>query len=204
DRMAKAGLTLETPLAEGENYTSPLTPPPRPRPPPPDPTARHAAERAMTRISMEKPDRPTWCGDRLNAVAVRLERDQHLDLATTWPHLWLILPEETRTEITAARQALTRAATLAAWAVLYLLLTAWWWPAALVATAIALTAQARTRAATHTYALLLEATTRVHAHHLAGHLGLDPTGPLTPDIGDTLTRYLTPTSPPPPNEDPPQ
>ncbi|MER0244934.1 DNA methyltransferase, partial [Streptomyces sp. HSW2009] len=26
DRMAKAGLTLETPLAEGENYTSPLTP----------------------------------------------------------------------------------------------------------------------------------------------------------------------------------
>ncbi|MFE1989166.1 hypothetical protein [Streptomyces mirabilis] len=165
---------------------------------PADPAARHAAERAMTRIAPEEPARPSWSGDRLNAVAVRLERDHQLELATLWPHLWLALPEETRTQITAARQGLTRATTLSAWALLYLPLAAWWWPAALVATVLALTARARTRAATDTYALLLEAATRLHTRDLAARLGLDATGPLGPEVGDTLTRHLTPTPPPPP------
>ncbi|NEA66990.1 hypothetical protein [Streptomyces sp. SID12488] len=163
-----------------------------------DPARRHDAERAMTRIAPEEPGRPTWSGDRLNAVAVRLERDYHLDLATLWPHLWLILPEETRTQITTARQNLTRATTLTAWALLYLPLAAWWWPAALITATLTLTGWARTRTATDTYALLLEATTRLHTRDLAGHLGLDPTSPLTPETGDTLTHHLTPTPPPPP------
>ncbi|MEJ8652793.1 hypothetical protein WKI65_33205 [Streptomyces sp. MS1.AVA.3] len=165
-----------------------------------DPTARHSAERAMTRIAPEEPARPTWSGDRLNAAAVRLERDHGVDLATVWPHLWLILPEETRTEITAARQTLTRATTLTAWALLYLPLTAWWWPAALITLTLTITARTRTHTATNTYALLLEATTRIHARKIAEHLGLDPTGPLFPEAGDTLTRHLTPTPPPPPTE----
>lgn len=181
-----------------------------------NPATRHAAERAMTRIAPEEPCRPTWSGDRLNAVAVRLERDHHLALATLWPHLWLVLPEETRTQITIARQNLTRATTLTAWALLYLPLTAWWWPAALITAALTLTGWARTRTATDTYALLLEATTRLHTSGLADRLGLNPTspftpetgdtlglnatGPLTPEIGDTLTHHLTPTPPPPPTE----
>ncbi|MFD4231399.1 hypothetical protein [Streptomyces sp. NPDC058545] len=163
------------------------------------PAARHAAERAMTRIAPEEPCRPTWIGDRLNAVAVRLERDHHLDLATIWPHLWLILLEETRTQITTARQNLTRATTLTAWALLYLPLTAWWWPAALITATLTLTAWARTRTATDTYALLLEATTRLHTRDLADRLGLNPTSPLTPETGDALTHHLTPTPPPPPH-----
>jgi hypothetical protein len=162
-----------------------------------DPPKRGDAERAMTRIALEEPKRPTWSGDRLNAVAVRLERDHHVDLATLWPLLWLILPEETRTQITNARQNLTRATTLTAWALLYLPLAAWWWPAVLITATLALTGRARTRTATDTYALLLEATTRLHIRDLANRLGLDPTGPLTPETGDTLTHHLTPTSPPP-------
>ncbi|WP_267715311.1 hypothetical protein [Streptomyces sp. CoH17] len=164
-----------------------------------DPAARHAAERAMTRIAVEEPTRPTWSGDRLNAAVVRIERDQGLDLAATWPHLWLALPDGPRGEVTAARQALTRATTLAAWALLYLPLTLRWWPAALVACVLALTARARTHAAVDAYALLLEAATRLHARDLAGHLGLDATVPLTLDAADTVTRYLTPTAPPPPD-----
>ncbi|MFJ4526202.1 hypothetical protein ACIP4Y_35690 [Streptomyces sp. NPDC088810] len=173
-----------------------------------DPASRQAAYRAMIRIAPEEPQRPTWSGDRLNAAAVRLERDLHLDLATVWPHLWLTLPEEVRTEITTARQNLTRATTLTAWALLYLSLTVWWWPAALVAATLALAGRARTHTATDTYALLLEAATRLHARQLADHLGLTPTDPadsnspdsltrnLTPESGDTLTRYLTPSPPP--------
>ncbi|MGW6740688.1 hypothetical protein ACWGDX_08070 [Streptomyces sp. NPDC055025] len=52
-----------------------------------EPADRHAAEHAMTRIATEEPARPTWSGDRLNAAAVRLERDHGIDVATTWPHL---------------------------------------------------------------------------------------------------------------------
>ncbi|MGW6308767.1 hypothetical protein ACWFRQ_21515 [Streptomyces niveus] len=163
-----------------------------------DPADRRAARAAMLRISPERPDRPTWCGDRVHAVAVRMDRDHHVEVAAVLPHLWLVLPEEVRTEITTARQALTRAATLTAWAVLYAALTVWWWPAALLAVGIAVTGQWRIRAAADIYATVLEATTRVYARNLAEHLGIDPAGPLTPEVGDTLTRLLTPAAPPPP------
>ncbi|MFJ5073119.1 hypothetical protein ACIP8Z_00750 [Streptomyces sp. NPDC088553] len=64
---------------------------------------------------------------------------------------------------------------------------------------LTLTGRVRTRAATDTYAVLLEATAPVHARDLADQLGLGPTGPLTPGTGDTLTHHLTPTPP----QDPP-
>ncbi|MEV5750749.1 hypothetical protein AB0L00_23245 [Actinoallomurus sp. NPDC052308] len=94
-----------------------------------DPADRHAAYQAWTRIGLERPDRPTWSGDRVNAAATRLRRDLNLDLPTVWPNLWLHLPETARTEVTAARAALARATTLAGWAVLYAPLVWWWWPA---------------------------------------------------------------------------
>jgi hypothetical protein len=163
-----------------------------------DPVERHAAHRAMTRIAPEYPDRPTWSGDRLHAVAVRLERDHQLGLAAVWPHLWLFLPEEVRSEIASARQALTRANTLAAWTLLYLLLAIWWWPAVLVASVLTVTSRWRTRTATDVYAALLEATTRLHARDLAQHLGLSSNGSLTPELGDELTRLLEDHPMPPP------
>jgi len=168
-----------------------------------DPAERHAAQDEMTRTAFECPARPTWSGDRIHAVAVRLERERHLDLAVVWPYLWLILPDTTRTEITTARQALTRATTLAAWSPLYLLLAVWWWPAVLITAVLALVGRARIRTATDTYALLLEAATRLYAHALSAHLGLKPTAPLapaeplTPETGADLTDHLTPTPPPP-------
>ncbi|WP_371551401.1 hypothetical protein OG266_38450 [Streptomyces sp. NBC_00554] len=163
-----------------------------------EPVERHAAQDAMTRIAHEWPARPTWSGDRIHAVAVRLEREHHLDLAVIWPYLWLILPDTTRTEIAAARQALTRATTMTAWALLYIILTVWWWPAALIATVLALTGRARIRSATDSYALLLGAATHLHARDLAERLGLPPGGHLTPDTGADLTDHLRPTPPPPP------
>jgi hypothetical protein len=164
----------------------------------PDPAERHRARRTMRRIAQEEPGRPTWSGDRVDAVAARLERDLHVDLVTVWPPLWLVLPEDVRTQVTAARQALSRAAALAAWAVLYLPLAAWWWPAAVV-TAVLLTAgRSRFRTAADTYALLLEAAVRLHARALADHLGLTPAGPPAPALGDALTRHLTSSPPPPP------
>jgi hypothetical protein len=165
---------------------------------PVDSAPRHTARRAMTRIGLEAPDRPTWSGDRIHATAVRLDRDHHLDLPSLWPHLWLTLPDPVRTEITTAGQALTRATTLGGWALLYASLTGWWWPAAPLAIVLALTAWQRTRTATDTYAQLLEAATRLHTRDLADQLGIPRTGPLDPAIGDALTHLLNTRLPPPP------
>jgi hypothetical protein len=157
----------------------------------PDSVLRHRAARTRARIAVERPERPTWSGDRVHAAAIRLDRDHHLDLTTVWPSVWLILPDPNRDQITDARTALARATTLAAWSVLYLALTVWWWPAALVSAILAATARHRIRTATDTYATLLETATRLCAVSLATQLGIDHTGPLTPQLGHALTRHLS-------------
>ncbi|MFF3215831.1 hypothetical protein ACFYYB_35090 [Streptomyces sp. NPDC002886] len=163
-----------------------------------DPAPRQAAYEALLRIAAETPDRPTWSGDRIHAAAVRLERDHHLDLPVVWPHLWLVMPETTRTEITTAEQALTRATTLAGWALLYALLGVWWWPAAVLSAALALTVRYRLRSAADTYAQLLEAAARLHTPELADHLGIARSGPLDSTLGDAVTRQLRTSGPHPP------
>lgn len=144
----------------------------------------------MRRIATEEPDRPTWCGDRVHAVTIRLERDHRMDLPLVWPYLWLVLPEITRAEIAAAEQALSRATTLAGWAVLYAPLTAWWWPAAPLAAVLALAARYRMGTATETYAQLIEAAARLHSTDLATRLGIDRTGALDAALGDALDHLL--------------
>jgi hypothetical protein len=155
-----------------------------------DPSARHTARRAMIRIALEAPNRPTWSGDRIHAVVIRVDRDHHLDLPTLWPHLWLTLPDTVRSEITIADQACTRATTLGGWALLYAPLSWWWWPAAPLAVVLAVTAWQRIRSATAAYAELLEAATRLHTRALADQLGIPHTGPLDPSVGDALTQHL--------------
>ncbi|MFD4244040.1 hypothetical protein ACFWP3_20935 [Streptomyces sp. NPDC058525] len=162
-----------------------------------DSSERHAAYRAMSRISAERPDRPTWCGDRLHAAAIRLERDFHLQLDVVWPHVWLILPDSARSEITAAGQGINRATARTAWAVLCLVLALVWWPAAAVAAVLFLSGHRGCRAATDLYALLLESAAQLHIRDLAERLGLDGTG--TPEeTGERVTRMLEGTLPPPP------
>ena len=155
-----------------------------------DPERRHAALRARTSIALERPDRPTWSGDRIHGVSVRLLRDHRLDLALLWPHLWLILPEQERTEITEARVAMTRATGLGAWAVLYAPLTYLWWPTCIIAVLLGLTARWRTRAAADSYSRLVEAAVRLHARDLAQRLGFECAGPLPADAGDRFGELL--------------
>ncbi|MEV0636537.1 hypothetical protein AB0I77_16540 [Streptomyces sp. NPDC050619] len=162
-----------------------------------DSVERHAAYRAMTRICAERPDRPTWCGDRLHAAAIRLERDFHLQLDLVWPHMWLVLPDNERAEITAAGQGINRATAQTAWAVLCLVLALFWWPAAAVAAVLVLSGHRGCRAATDLYALLLESAAHLHIRDLAERLGLDGTG--TPEeTGERVNRILEGTLPPPP------
>ncbi|MEV4313055.1 hypothetical protein [Actinocrispum sp. NPDC049592] len=149
-----------------------------------------AAYRPVSRISAGAPERPTWMGDRLNGVSTRLADELDLDLAVVWPYLWLAAPDTTRSEITAARESLDRATTLAGWGLLYLVVGAFWWPCLLVAVVVMLTAWRRGRAATDTYALLIDATVRMRSAGLAQDLGLPHEGPLTRETGWALTTLL--------------
>ncbi|WP_143672394.1 hypothetical protein [Streptomyces sp. OK228] len=160
----------------------------------PKPRERHLAARRCERISVERPERPTWSGDRLHAAAVRLDRDAHVNLLTIWPHLWLVLPEEVRGEISAARAALTRAAVLGGWALLYLPLVWWWWPAAPLGAMLMLMSARRLRTASDTYAVLLEASVRLHLTDLADKLRIEeqPIGPL---LGGAVMRRLSSPAP---------
>jgi hypothetical protein len=155
-----------------------------------DETSLSESRGNATRIAYERPARPTWIGDRVNAVTVQMDQEYLVDLPTVWPHLWLTMPETTRTEITTARDALTGATSLIGWGVLYLLLTILWWPALAISAATIWTGWRRARAATERYAQLLEAATRVHAPDLARTVGLPCTGPLDRDIGWQLTLVL--------------
>lgn len=151
---------------------------------------RAAAHREVVRIAVEEPERPTWMGDRLHAVAVRLDRELGLDLATVWPHLWLMAPDATRSEITAAREDLSRSANLAGWGLLYLAAGILWWPGLLIGAGTLVTAWHHARAATSSYALLVDAAARLHAADLARQHGLEHHGPFTFRTGLTLSSLL--------------
>ncbi|GAA1092847.1 hypothetical protein [Streptomyces javensis] len=155
----------------------------------PRPWERHRAAHRCERISVERPERPTWSGDRIHATAVRLDRDAHVNLLILWPHLWLVLPEEIRGEIGRARATLTRAAVLGGWALLYLPLAWWWWPAVPLAVTLVVISARRLRAASDTYATLLEASVRLHLTDLADKLRIEEQ-PMGPPLGGAVMRRL--------------
>ncbi|MFD7507759.1 hypothetical protein ACFV5N_00205 [Streptomyces sp. NPDC059853] len=145
---------------------------------------------ARDRIALERPAHPTWIGDRLHAVDRRVLTTYGLDLSAVWPRLWLLVPEETRSELRTARAAYDAAAQLVAWSVLYLLLALWWWPALPAAAAAFLTGCRRGRAAMDTFCGLAESVVDLHSRELAATLGLPADGPLTAHRGAEITRLL--------------
>ncbi len=150
---------------------------------------RKAIARA-DRICLIEADRPTWIGDRLRACRVRIERAYGLDLNAAWPRLWLIVPDTVRTELGTVRDAFSAAARLTAWAILYLVLAIWWWPAVIIALVTGATAIVRAHLATDNLADLIESAMDLHGRDLAAQLDQDLTGPMAPAIGRLLTTRM--------------
>ncbi|MFE6554114.1 hypothetical protein ACFVHS_37830 [Streptomyces sp. NPDC057746] len=148
----------------------------------------------LTRLAMAEPGRATWMGDRIHAVESIAYHRYGLDLTYGWSRLWLVLPDATRTELTAAHSAFAAAVATGTWAVPYALLAVVWWPAMLVAAGIGLTGWARARAAVADFTTLTEAAVDLHGRTLAAALGVgdtpQETGPLTISEGERITDLV--------------
>jgi hypothetical protein len=155
-----------------------------------DPVAVRRAIQRADRICPVEPSRPTWIGDRLYACRVRIATVYGLDLGATWPRLWLIVPDVVRTEIGVAREAFSAAARLMAWALLYLALGIWWWPAITLAAVIGAAAISKGRLATADLADLIESAVDLHAAELAAKLGEQETSRVSPILGHQLTLRM--------------
>jgi hypothetical protein len=155
-----------------------------------DPAQVDKAIARADRICLIQADRPTWIGDRLRACRVRIERAYGLDLDAAWPRLWLIVSDTVRTKLSTARDVFTAAARLTAWAVLYLILGIWWWPAVIIALITGTTAIIRAHQATGNLADLIESTVDLHARDLAAQLGEQAPGQVPPATGRRLTTAM--------------
>ncbi|MFC9855867.1 hypothetical protein [Streptomyces prasinus] len=158
---------------------------------PDDRRTKATARRAVLRrdaISETEPDCPTWAGDQLRAVADRVRHGTGLDLTTTWPRLWLVLPDAARAEVTAVQERCASAARTPVWGLAYLVVGAYWWPALAPALWLLSLSPRRIRRSVGVYADLVEASIDMHGRDVAHQLGFEPPGRLTPEIGTQMTE----------------
>ncbi|WP_216893437.1 hypothetical protein [Nocardia alni] len=132
------------------------------------------AQQRRNRICLAPPQRPTWIGDRVAATATRIDNQYGIDLSSTWPRLWPLLPETMRADITAARIAFDRTTVLAGWGLLYTLVGAWtgWWPALLAGLGTYTAAWYQARSTIASLSDLVETATDLYATTLAEALGI--------------------------------
>ncbi|MEE4540581.1 hypothetical protein V2S66_01190 [Streptomyces sp. V4-01] len=152
-----------------------------------------ASAARLNRLSPARPARPTWMGDRIQAVEQVALHRSGLDLSFAWPRLWLVLPDGVRAEIGAAYAAFARATTVGSWAWPYLALGAVWWPAALIGAGVGMTGWAAARTAVADLAALSEAAVDLHARTLAQALGVgrpEAVGPVTLAEGEAITALV--------------
>lgn len=159
-----------------------------PAPPLPDTQALNAAR---NRVALTRPERPTWMGNRIEAVESRVREHYGLDLVSAWPRLWMLLPDTARADLQAARGALTTATRRTAWGLLYLGIALWWWPAAVAGIGTCTVAWRQGRLAVDTFAELVESTVDLHGRDLATALGFPcRTTTLTRELGIRITRLV--------------
>lgn len=153
----------------------------------------NTAAARLNRLAPVKPGRPTWMGDRMHSVE-QISLNRHgLDLSFGWPRLWLLLPDTARTEITSTHNAFAAAVATGTWAWPYLVVAILWWPAALLAVGIGLTAWTRARTAISDLAVLSESALDLHGRLLAISLGIadnESVGPLTVAEGEQITAAI--------------
>lgn len=109
---------------------------------------------------------PTPLGNILRAAEEAPYLRYGLDPVLCWPHLWLILPEQTRNDVSAARNDLNTAVRVVLWGVLFAVVWTYWALWALGGLVVAWIAYRWALNAATIYADLLTATIAIHRFEL--------------------------------------
>ncbi|MCX4626468.1 MULTISPECIES: hypothetical protein [unclassified Streptomyces] len=135
--------------------------------------ALQAAERADAGVvEAYLPRRHTWMSDRARLVETRIRAQYWFDAAAAWPRVWLLVADEVRQPVQAARTGFAEAVTLAGWGCLYLVTGVWWWPGLIAGGCVLLAGWRRSRAALEEFSTLIEAVLDIHHRDLAAALGV--------------------------------
>ncbi len=135
---------------------------------------------------------PTRLGDILKTAELRPRQRYGLDPVLLWPHLWLCLPENVRTDLSEAHAQLDVLTTSWAWGLLFALWTpAWPWAAAIALLWMA-AAYGLALSAAATFADLLLAAIDTHrwALYESMHRPLPEQGEAERAAGEALTRFI--------------
>ena len=136
---------------------------------------------------------PTRTGNTLRASETRPIDKYGLDAVALWPHLWLLMPDATLSELAAARKSLDAAVSACVWGLLFVVFTplTWWaLPAGLLVAATAAWVWVPARA--EVFADLVEAAFDLHRSTLYQKLRWPLPGNPAEErtSGRRLTQYL--------------
>jgi hypothetical protein len=139
--------------------------------------------------------KPTRFGNIIRAAETRIAAVHGLDPIACWPQMWLVIPADTRTEITGARSNMDTWVRVWVVGLLFALwaIPTWWWVPAAVGIGVSVVVFiAALPGAARTYAGLLEAAFDVHWRALYDALAwpLPPSPVEEPEFGRAVTKYI--------------
>jgi hypothetical protein len=135
---------------------------------------------------------PTRLGNLLRAIESRPGEKYGLNIFICWPRLWLILPENVKTELSTARENLETTARIWLWGLLFLIWTPYTYLAIAISLITMLLAYRWMLQAAATYGQLIESTFDLYRHNLYKELRWKlPSNALEEkQQGEKLTAYL--------------
>ena len=151
-----------------------------------------ALDARLRRVPSLEQRMPTSLGDILRAAEAWPWHKYGLDAVKCWPHMWLVLPESARSEITDARSRMDAGACVFLWGTVFVIWTPWAWWAAPTAIFVAASAYLWCVNAAKNFGDVVEASFDVYRRDL--YLALQWPLPANPEDekerGRTLTTYL--------------
>ncbi|MFF2433275.1 hypothetical protein ACFVU4_03600 [Streptomyces sp. NPDC058107] len=118
------------------------------------------------------PHRATWIGDRFALVDERVAAQYGVSLARVWPRLWQLRDDRTPKVVSAAWDDYAAATVRVAWALPYLVISLFWWPAAPLSLALVLLGWSQGRRGADDFCVSCEAAIDVQLRRLACIVGV--------------------------------
>ncbi|MFE7795892.1 hypothetical protein [Streptomyces sp. NPDC057460] len=118
------------------------------------------------------PHRATWIGDRFALVDERVAAQYGVSLARVWPRLWQLRDDRTPKVVSAAWDDYAAATVRVAWALPYLVISLFWWPAAPLGLALMLLGWSQGRRGADDFCVSCEAAIDVQLRRLAHMVGV--------------------------------